>query len=360
MQKTDVKGGRTKRMNRGLSLAAVAVVAIAAVMVLSTGLSSAAAVQSRVTSATGAYAKGSIISTPIEKAKSKAKHFTVGDGPNRAAYDPVSHDMYFPESGAGQVQVFSAKNKLVGTVSLGSDTFPGAAAFSPVNNDVYVTGEESDAVYVISGTTLVDTITSSDFSEPYGIAYDPGDHAIGVANFGGNDVVWINGEAIIQTSPAGTEPFGITYDPYWANVLVTNLGSDNVTCYSALYLDVDGNVAVGDSPTGIAFDPAVSLDYVANIDSNNVSVISGDCGSDFTITGFDGPDGVGFSQSTLDMYITNTANGDVNTVYYSSIVHTYTTSSSADPVDATYDAYNNDVYVGSFGGSEGTTVYVLA
>jgi hypothetical protein len=330
-------------------------------MILSAGVSSASAAGASGGAANGSLGKIAPGYAAIELAKSKAKHFTVGQGPNRAAYDPVNHDLYVPESNASQVQVFSPKNTLVGTVALPAHSFPGAAAFNGQNDMVYVTGEDSNAVYEISSTTLIATITGASISVPYGIVYDPGDGVVAVADLGSNNVTLIDGTAVVVVTHVGIEPFGITYDPYWANLLVTNYGSNNVTCLSALYGTVVGNRAVGAEPTGIAFDPATDSDFVANFGGTNVTVIGGDCSGGYSISGFSGPDGVGYDQATMQMFITNTANGKVDAVGTAyTIVKTYSTATHADSVDATYDAYNDDVYVGGYGGAVGTTMYVLA
>jgi DNA-binding beta-propeller fold protein YncE len=345
---------------KSAALVAVAAVAVVALMILSAGYTSASAVRSNSAAGSGLPQKATFSSTPTMLAKSKLKHFTVGEGPNRAAYDPVNHDLYVPESTAHQVQVFSSKNKLVGTVALPSGSYPGAAAFDGSNDNVYVTGEDSNAVYEISGTTLTATITGPSIGAPYGIVYDPGDGIVAVADGSTNNVTGIENGGVVTVTHVGSEPFGITYDPYWANLVVTNFGSNNVTCLSALYLTVVGNRAVGSDPTGIAFDPATNLDYVANFGGSNVSVIGGNCVSIKSISGFDAPDGVGYDQATLQVFVTNVGNGKVDAIGTSStVVKTYTTASSADPVDATYDAYNDDVYVGGFGDAVGTSMYVI-
>lgn len=348
------------RVGRSLGWVASVALAIAAVMILSTGLTSAVTTHPANAVGTGTYVKGSHSSVPAAPTASKKSktHFTVGEGPNRAAYDPVNHDLYVPETGAQQVQVFNAKNKLVGTVPLPSESFPGQAAFDSQNDLIYVTGESSNDVYAISGTTLVATISSPLLNGPYGITFDPGDSVMGVVDQDGDNVSWILGTEVIANTPVGTEPSGIAYDPFYASILVTNQLSNNVTCINALYLDAYASVTVGIEPSGVAYDPYDDLDYVANFGSANVSAVYGDCYTVAgTISGLDGPDGVGFDQATLQMFITNTGNGKVSVVDTYSVVQTDTTSSTADPVDATYDAYNDDVYVGAFGNTLGTTMY---
>ncbi len=331
---------------RRLAVIAGVAVVVAVVMMLSSGLSAAS----------GAHPPSA---TALAK---KTTHFTVGAGPNRAAYDPVDHDLYVPESGAAQVQVFSPSNALVGVVSLPSDSIPGAAAFDPQDNYVYVTDQNVDHVYLISGTSLKHTITSGLLEDAYGIAYNPGDGAMVVANSGSDDIIWIVGTEIAFTQTVGVDPFEVAYDPYWSEILVSNQYADTVTCIDAVYATYLGNVSVGTDPAGIAFDPANDYAYVANTYSDNVSVLNGAGGPCYlvdTISGFETPDGIGFDQATLQLYITNLYTGKVSTVATFSILKNYKTSSSAYPVDATYDPYNDDVYVGGTGAGTGTTMYVF-
>ncbi len=334
--------------------------AITAVMVFSTGLSAAAASAGPATIGTGELESNAGGATGL--AKESTTHFTVGEGPNRAAYDPVDHDLYVPETNASQVQVFSPTNTLVGTVSI-AGSHPGAAAFDPQDDYVYVTDESLDHIYLISGTTLKHTIKNKVIDGAYGLAYDPGDGVMVVANSNEANTLWISGTTIIAAISVGLDPFDVAYDPYWSEVLVTNYVSGTVTCFSAVTGDLVGTVAVGTGPTGIAFDPSTEYDYVENFLTGNVSVINGfngGCTLDTTISGFDYPDGVTFDQASLQMYITNVGNGKVSVVTSTSIVKNYTTSKNADPVDATYDAYNDDVYVGGYGANQGTVMYVLS
>jgi hypothetical protein len=70
---------------RGSALLVVVALAVAAVMILSAGVSSASAAGASGGAANGSLGKIAPGYAAIELAKSKAKHFTVGQGPNRAA-----------------------------------------------------------------------------------------------------------------------------------------------------------------------------------------------------------------------------------------------------------------------------------
>ena len=361
---TIVRGSKLASRNggfpgRGFARSAAIGLVIAAGMILSTGLTGA--VSAHHLTASGHSGAGTVVNPLVPDAKDKKslKSFTVGEGPQWSAYDPVSHYLYIPESTAKQIQIFNTANKLVATISTGSESYPFAAAFDGQNNWVYVTNFASPGgVWVISGKTIIHTI-SKDFNEPLGIAFDPGDGAMVVANSGDNNVVFLVGELVAFVTPVGNDPFDVAYDPYWGNLVVTNLLSDNVSCVSAIVLNVVGSVPVGDSPAGIAFDPATDDDYVANLGGTNLTVIGGNCAfAGTSITGFDGPYSVAFQQSTLRMFVTNL--DSTTTVAVSSsdkIVKTYTTGTESNGL--AYSDYTNDMYVTVFDDGVGTTVEVI-
>jgi YVTN family beta-propeller protein len=57
---------------------------------------------------------------------------------------------------------------------------------------------------------------------PWGIAYDPSNGYIYVADWGWSIVSVINGKTVIATIPVGTGPVGIAYDPSNGYLYVTN------------------------------------------------------------------------------------------------------------------------------------------
>ena len=75
-----------------------------------------------------------------------------------------------------------------------------------------------------------------------------------------------------------------------------------------------------------------------------------------TLNGFDGPNGVAWSQATSHIYVTNTANGMVYALWYESIAKKYSTAADSEPAGAAYDEYNDKMYVAGYGNNE---VYVL-
>ena len=285
-----------------------------------------------------------------------------GENPVVPGYDPVTHEIYVPNEGAGgspSITVYNETCQLVGSVtpSLPSDSRPWQAAFDPENNYMYVTDYGLSEVYVISGTTILDTITG--FDAPVGITYDPTGYGMAVVNSGNNRVDFIYGTTTASVEFGfftGSDPYEITYDPTCAGDLVTNTASDNVTVYEdtsrALY-----SLPVGSSPEGIAYAGAEGEDYVANAGSNTVSVLLCTLGVEFTITGFHQPDAVAWDQATLHIYVTNVGNGKVYVVSGESILKKDSTASDSGASGLAFDEFDDEMYVTGYDNDE---VYVLS
>jgi len=109
---------------------------------------------------------------------------------------------------------------------------------------------------------------------PWGIAYDPSNGYIYVADWGWSIVSVINGKTVIATIPVGLEPEGVAYDPSNGYIYVTNYGSNTVSVIDGANNTVIANITVGTGPVGIAYDPFNGYLYVTNWYSGTVSIIA--------------------------------------------------------------------------------------
>ena len=303
------------------------------------------------------YVYGTRVSTagPVASGTSCA----TGTNPSYQAYDPVNHDVYVPNAGSGTVSILSGSCKVVATItSLPSGARPVGAGFNPSNNMVYVTDDVLDQVYVLLGTTLVTTITSSSFVAPLGVAFDPGDDVMAVANAGSNTVTFIFGTAIDGSRTVGSTPWDFAYDPLTGRFLVTNYGSDNVTSMNAVDPFVQSDyisIRVGSEPTGIAFDPASGFDYVANYASDNVTVING-LGHHFHSIGVGtAVEEVVWDQSKLEVYVANFGTSNVSVISGVKVARTITGPSGSGLLGMEYDAATDQVFVTGY---ENGLVYI--
>jgi len=279
---------------------------------------------------------------------------TVGTTPEFPAYDPVNHDIYVPNLGAGDLSILNDQCGVIKTVLFPSGAQPRAAAFNPGNNWVYVTDQHLDQVYVISGTALTLTITSPAFKAPYGVAYDPGDAVMAVADRGSNTVTFISGGIVAFTTTVGDGPTMFAYDPYFGTFLVTNYKSNSVTALDALdpALVDDLNIPVGTQPVGIAFDDADSLDYVADSGSGNVTVISGYGGLAGSVSVGKTPMGVTWDQAKLSIYVVDSGTNNVSVLRLLKVVRTIVGPSGSHLVGIAYNEASDQVFVTASGSKE--------
>ncbi|HEY6536451.1 MAG TPA: YncE family protein, partial [Candidatus Nitrosocosmicus sp.] len=112
-------------------------------------------------------------------------------------------------------------------------------------------------------------------AEPYGVAYDPNDSRVYVADFGINSVSVIDTKTntVNATISDGSGIYDVAYDSHDGRVYVTNYGTSSVSVIDTKTNTVNATITVGTQPYGIAYDPNDGWVYVTNYGSNTVSVI---------------------------------------------------------------------------------------
>jgi YVTN family beta-propeller protein len=283
--------------------------------------------------------------SPAALEKSKVKTCNPEQArPEMPGYDPKTKEVYVPNYASSSISVISGKCTIVSEIMLHEDAGPMAAAYDPANGYVYVTDYYFSQVYEISGTTIVTTITNPSFELPWGIAYDPDNKTMVVAN-SDNYYVSVFNEAtgFFKNVPVGAGPRAVAYDAEYGNLVVANFNSDNVTILNATHLTHVTDLLTGSEPIGVAFDSADNEDYVTNEGSNTVSVIRGET-VETTITGFDEPFGLTYSSANHDVYVCNLGANSVSILSGSSVVKTVKGLKGA--LGAVYDPANKYVYVG--------------
>lgn len=276
-------------------------------------------------------------------------------------YDPVTHEMYVPNEYT--VIVYKGTCTLVGSVTLPTGAEPISAVFDPVTNDMYVLDPGLNQIYQISGTTILYTYTTSEvpsLDSPYQAVFDPINDCLWITDNSGNTVtVFYSGAGGYYSSgwiPVGSAPSGIAFDPHDEAVVVANYGSNNVT-----YLDAStgadlGDFAVGADPNAVGYDPADALEYVANEGSNTVTILDeGAVVDTILFPGFDLPSGMVWSQAKLGMYVTSYGDGKVWFISGESLGAGLSTAVGA--YYAAYDEFNDMIYVTN---NINGKVYVLA
>ena len=150
--------------------------------------------------------------------------------------NPLTNTIYVAGTSVGGVLVINGRtNKIVAIVpGTGGDQ---RIAADPQANTIYADVPDADGpgyLQVINGRTNTVTATISSASQgiyPEGIATDPLTHFVYTANFGGNDVMVINGRTskIVGFVPVGTNPNGVAADPSANRVYVTNIFSHSLS-----------------------------------------------------------------------------------------------------------------------------------
>ena len=123
--------------------------------------------------------------------------------------------------------------------------------------------------------TLRTSITNNSYggNTPSGIAYNPSNGYMYVANYYGNSVSVLSGTSIVTTISGLSNPQRIAYDPSNGCMYVTNNGGTTVSVISGT--TIVATITVGSGPTEVAYNPGNGYMYVTNHDSGTVSVISG-------------------------------------------------------------------------------------
>jgi len=162
---------------------------------------------------------------------------------------PPQNSSPFPEVGTD-----------VGVASVGAD--PQGMAYDPLDGYLYVADRGNDTLSVLNGTALVATIAVG--SEPTGVVYDPADHLIYVTNFASDNVSVVIGTSLLGTirNVVFDGPSFPAYDALDGNVYVPNSGDATVTLLNGT--DVLQTFPTGNDPYEAAYNPSNGYVYVSN------------------------------------------------------------------------------------------------
>ena len=169
------------------------------------------------------------------------------------------------------ISVYFTQNQYIANTTVQSN--PIGIAFDPYNNYMYVANSGSSTVSVIDQSNVVIKNISVQ-CVPLGIAFDPYNNYMYVANSGSSTVSVINqSNVVIKNISVNASPFGIAFDPYSNYMYVTNAGTCTVSVINQSNVVIK-NISVQSVPEGIAFDPYNNYMYIANRNSGTVSILS--------------------------------------------------------------------------------------
>jgi YVTN family beta-propeller protein len=151
-------------------------------------------------------------------------------------------------------------------------------AVNAATNRIYLTGHNSNSVWVIDPAKQWVVAEVPVGLRPEGVGVNPDTNLIYVANWEGDTVSVIDGASntMVATVPAGDWPYEVAVNPATNRIYVTNAAQNGtVSVIDGISNAVVATITVGLLPLGVAVNPATNRIYVANRDSNTVSVIDG-------------------------------------------------------------------------------------
>jgi DNA-binding beta-propeller fold protein YncE len=348
--------GNRQRWSTGLTIG-ILVVGVAILFFAVQPLSAASA---RAAASPGGVGISAGVSSPPTITASP-KTCATGTNPEYVAYDPVNGYFYVSNVNGASVSVYKSTCTSVATITLPTHALPRGIAFDASDNYLFVADEYNSAVYVISGTSVIQTITSSLIQYPWGLTYDPsaGYYGFGgtivVTDFYSDNVTWITdvpgtGLAAWFNLPVGSGPIGVAYSPTFNALMVANTYSDNVTSINASTgVFIDQNIPVGSYPQGVAYDPATLETVVTNEGGSNVTLIDA-YGNQFgSIKVGKDPIAVAWDQKDLEMFVCNYGSSTISVISGSKVVKTIHPGTGSEPAGLAYNTGKNQMDVVGWG-----------
>jgi YVTN family beta-propeller protein len=243
----------------------------------------------------------------------------------------------------------SSNITVIANISVGSG--PEGIAYDPSNGYIYVANFWSHNVSVINGATNKVIASIAVGSYPAGVAYDPSNGYVYVTNYGSNSVSVINGatNTVITNITVGVWPVGVAYDSSNGYVYVTNYGLDYVSVINGATNTVITNITVGLGPIGVAYDPSNGYIYVAIDGLDYVSVINGATNTVIAnISVGMWPQGVAYDSSNGYVYVTNEYSNSVSVINGATNTVITNITVGSDPIGVAYDPSNGYIYVANY------------
>ncbi len=217
---------------------------------------------------------------------------SAGDGESSIVFDNVTGTLYVGDRSSPEISYFSQSDTaVVDTISLiQSEEYPDTLLYDYENGVLYAAGL-SPGVGIIDTSTETDVGTihlpSGEAFPPDGLALNPANDSLFVADEPSNDVVEYAPAPVVSTSTYqgvtflgnDADPYGLTFDTALSDVLaVDNNGAyeaeTNLSEISSATNAVVGSVSLAPLPVGLAYSASNSAIYVYDGQSGTLDVIS--------------------------------------------------------------------------------------
>jgi YVTN family beta-propeller protein len=261
--------------------------------------------------------------------------------PTWLAYDGGTSSFYVAQNNSMVSVVPAGSTYVAATIPVGAAPF--GVAYDPIDARVFVADSGSDNLSVISDVTNSTVGSVSVGSTPFGVAFDNRSDRLFVANGGSGTVTVVNAStlAVVANVTVGLDPVGVAYDPVSGDVFVANMGSADVSVLSSSTNAVVATDPVGVAPYGVAVDNASGEVYVSDSQSESVTVLDPSGTSSITTLAVGGiPEGLAYDWRNQTVWV---ADGSAFVVVINASQNRIVQDLFFDPLGAAYDPDNGDV-----------------
>lgn len=182
---------------------------------------------------------------------------------------------------SGSIAIIDGRRQQISTVVAIADNNPIALTVNSLNDRVYVVGQNSTGIAVISGRESAIDGTIALPGDFWGIAVHETDDTAYVTSYEeSGSLIYISGRAseVAQSVPTRAYPWGVAVAQSDNLVYVTNGSLDNVSIFDGRTgASVAPAISVGDFPIALDVDQLganAGTAYVANADGDSVSVLA--------------------------------------------------------------------------------------
>lgn len=240
----------------------------------------------------------------------------VGRTPYGIVFSPDGRKAYVSNAGSASISVIdTATNSVTDTISVGGGAQPAYLAITPDGNNLYVPSHTGDVRVVNIATRSVTATIPMPTPYPAMVvipsdgqkAYVQCNNVVVVISTATNSIVKLLTDSVRNTGPGlGILPSGskvYVARGHTGSVDVINTSSGNVTSIPTA------------AAVGISVGSDGSMVYASHMSANTVSAIRSDAnGVAYTVSGFNGPQGLAATPDGAFLYVANTYAATVSVV----------------------------------------------
>lgn len=276
---------------------------------------------------------------------------SVGTGPLAMTYDVANHRMYVANQGSATVSYFGGRSYTpLGTLAFPQGT-PYGMAFDPHNNLLYVANYQYGYVQVVNPSNLSFVATLGNIG-PYSVVYCPTNHEVYAASYWSQISVINDSTNTVNTTFKTPHPVAeATFDPANGLLYFTEYTVNATLIVNPRNNSIVGEFAVGGYPLAITYDPVDRNVYILNSATDNVSIYSPTAGAVVKNLNLSTTDPTGIAYNPASRDVDAVGYSYTNFFVISSVTHTVIANLSVGPgfydeaVAIAYDAANGEMAI---------------